>query len=471
MMELFCRIKRDGDVLGISPLFAHAKRIIVGFSGGADSSLLLSYFVHLRDTVENFPEVRAVHVNHMIRGTEADSDETFCRCRCAELSVPLEVRRIDVPALAVESGLGLEECARNVRYELFGSLAEDGVLVATAHNADDNLETVLFNLARGSGTGGLSGIPPVRDGYIVRPLLCLTGDEIREGCRELGIPFAVDSTNVDEAYTRNFIRHSVVPKLKQVNSSAAMASVRAGMALRSDDEFIRGLARDAVGQYLQGGSAEVPRDVMAALPDAVMSRAVVMLVGCVTEIAMSHEQVRECRRLIVGGGTGKVSLPDGVTFEVAKNLVRAGRVREAEPFCFDVELPDGEECVKYSCAEGGFDLYFCRSECGLPETEENIYKLSINTAVRFDTIYGRVFARSRMPGDTLYLGGHTRRLKKMICDRGIPESERDRLPVICDDDGVLLVPGLPVRGPAYARAEDFSAGNVIYMLYCLYRKF
>lgn len=472
MLDVFRRIKADGEVFGISPLYAWAKYVIVGFSGGADSSLLLSYFVHMRDTVQGFPEVRAVHVNHMLRGAESDSDEEFCRDRCGELGVPLEVRRIDVPRLMAETGKGCEECARDARYAAFEDARRglgEGVLIATAHNADDNLETVLFNLARGGGAMGLSGIPPVRAGNIVRPLLGLGGDEIRGACGELGIPFVTDSTNSDEGYTRNFIRHSVVPLLKQVNPGAADAAVRAGISLREDEEFIRSLAESAVGQYLPAG--EVPRAVMAALSDAVMSRAIVMLAGTLTDIAMSAEQIRLCRRLVRESGTGRLSLAGGVTFEVSRDLVSVYRDRAVLPFSFDIDLPEGDGCVKYSCPEAGFDLFLCRREDGLPKRDENIYKLSINTAVRFDTIYGRVYARGRIPGDTLFLGGITRKLKKMICDAGIPESRRGRLPVICDSEGVLLVPGLPVRGPAYARPEDFSGDNVLYVLYCLHRSF
>lgn len=471
MKDVFRKIKDHGEVLGISPLFARVKYVIVGFSGGADSSLLLEYFVSRRDS-EDFPEIRAVHVNHMLRGAESDSDEEFCRRRCGELGVPLEVKRIDVPAMMAESGLGCEECARNARYAVFDevrrSLDGDSV-IATAHNADDNLETVLFNLARGGGATGLSGIAPVREDGVIRPILGLGGEEIRQACRELGIPFVTDSTNLDEGYTRNFIRHLVVPRLKEVNPGAADASVRAGISLREDEDFIRGLAFEAVGDYLSAG--EVPRKIMAALPDAVMARAIVMLVGSITRIAVSAEQVRACRRLISDVGTGKVSLPDGVCLEVSKNLVGVYRPRAVGEFLFDAPLPAGDDCVKYSCETAGFDLFFCRNLAGLPSVDENIYKLSINTAVRFDTIYGKVFVRGRMAGDSLYLGGTHRRLKKMICDRGIPESRRDRLPVICDGEGVLLVPGLPVRGPAYARAEDISGKRVLYVLYCLKKDF
>lgn len=477
MTELFRKIKADGAAFGIDALFARAGRITVAFSGGADSSLLLRYFVWLREQVKDFPEITAVHVNHMIRGAEADADEELCRRLCGEYGIPLQVTRADVPKMAEESGLGLEECARNVRYGVFRELREsfgDGLLIATAHNADDNLETVLFNLARGSGGVGLSGIPPVRDGYVVRPLLGITGDEIRQACLECKIPFAVDSTNADEAYTRNFIRHSIVPLMKKVNPQAAEASVRAGIALREDEDFIRGQAETVMAPFLtsDGDSMQVSRAMLSALPDAVLSRAVDIAASCLTPVACSGDQIRECRRIIRKNGGGVVSLPDGVTLEVTKDFVWLTRdTGKAEPFCFDITLPREGECVKYSCAEGGFDLFFSRNPQEPPEMDENIYKLSIITAVRFDTIYGRVYARQRLPGDTLFLGGHTRRLKKMISEAGIPRSRRDRLPVICDDEGVLFVPGLPVRGPAYARDEDHLSGNVIYVTYCLYRRF
>ncbi len=471
--EFFRKLKNDGEMLGISPFCASASRIIVGFSGGADSSLLLSYLVYLRDTEENYPEITALHVNHMLRGDEADRDEDFCRNRCAELGVPLETVRVNVPGIMESSGLGAEECARNARYDAFRRMAEkcEGSVVATAHNADDNLETVLFNLARGGGTSGLSGIPPVRDGYVVRPLLCLSGEEIRNACESMDIPFVVDSTNVQEEYTRNFMRHSVVPLLRRVNPEVAAASVRSGMILREDEDYLRSLAVEAVGEYLPktgiSDSVEIPRAAVAKLPLPVMSRAVMMAVAAVTNVRASSEQIRLCRRLVTDVGTGKVTLPDNVVFEVARDLViverAAGTVRE---FCIPVELPEIGECLRYSCAEGGFDLYLSRDIESLPDHDENIYKLSINTAIRFDTIYGKVYARQRRDGDTLFLGGHTRRLKKMICERGIPESRRARLPVICDDDGVLAVPGLPVRGPAYARECDF-AKNVLYVRYCL----
>ncbi len=476
MDKIFRKIKDDGEVLGISPLYACAKYILVGFSGGADSSLLLEYLVHMAKTEAHFPKIAAVHVNHMIRGDEADSDERFCAERCSALGVPLTVKRIDVPTVSRETGLGVEECARNERYKTFAEIAQsmgDGVLIATAHNADDNLETVLFNLARGSGSAGLAGIPPVRSGNVIRPILGMGSAEIRKACRALGIPFVIDSTNSDEDYTRNFIRSSVLPLLKEVNPAAADAALRAGALLREDGEYLDSLARNAVGEYLSRGItdlADVPREAMSALPPPVMSRAIAMTVAAVTPVSMSADQVHRCRDAVTRCGTGKVSLPDGVTFEVSKNLVTAYRERTVPDFNISIELPAGNECVTVECGAAGFVLYLCRDARELPKIEENIYKLSIHRTLRFDTIYGRVYVRRRRAGDTLSLGGHTRRLKKMICDAGIPESRRDALPMICDDSGVLLVPGLPERGDAYARPEDIASGNVIHILYCLRRQ-
>lgn len=478
--KIFHRIRKYGEDSGIAPLYSSAEGVIVGFSGGADSSLLLSYFLRLRETLPDFPRVMAVHVNHCLRGAESDSDEQFCRERCRSLGAELVVVRADVPAMMAETGLGTEECARNARYRAFRDAAAGlggGVLIATAHNADDNLETVLFDLARGGGAAGLSGIPPVRGtdwgGTVIRPLLGLESGEIRELCAGEGIPYVTDSTNADEGYTRNFIRRSVAPLMRQVNPAVCQSALRCGVSLREDEEYFREAAAAAVGAYLpdcRTDLAEVPRDVLAALPMPVMARAVVLLGAAVTDVAMSAEQIRLCRRLIAEKGTGAVSLPDSVTLEVSKTLVTVSRaVRAPEPFSFTAELPAEGECLRYSCREAGFDLFFARDKALLPNVSENIYKLSIHTALRFDTIYGKVSVRQRMPGDTLQLGGHTRRLKKMICDRGIPESIRGRLPVICDGGGVLLVPGLPVRGDAYYNEADPANGGALHVLYCLYR--
>ena len=177
--------------------------------------------------------LEAAHLNHMIRGDEAERDENFCRETAERLGVRLYVRRRDVPALAITGG-SIEEVARRERYSFFDDICRNSkpkTLVATAHNADDNLETVLFNLMRGSGLRGMCGIPPIRDGKYIRPLLTFSGEEVRGICRTDGIPFVFDSTNAETDYTRNRIRQRIVPELRAVAPTVESAALRMSVAI------------------------------------------------------------------------------------------------------------------------------------------------------------------------------------------------------------------------------------------------
>ena len=465
-----------------------AAAVIVGYSGGADSSLLLEYLFEMSHDPE-YPPVIAVHVNHMLRGDDADSDERFCRERCAAAGIPFCAALADVPAMMEQSGKGAEECARAARYTILNavrSAVESGeipqgfdgdpdvirrigerggrVLIATAHNADDNLETVIFNLARGGGASGLSGIPPMRPDGVIRPILGVTSEEVRTMCRECGIDYVFDRTNADTAYTRNFIRREIIPSVRRLSPSVYSAALRAGAILREDEAYFRKAARQALGDAAGGTCA--PRDTMAALETPILARALVILMANLTDTAMGEHHISEACRLIKRDGTGRLSMPDGVTLEVSKNSVSFCRpTRAVEPFSFDARLPDDGECLKYECPEAGFDLYFYKNGAAPPCDIQNIYKLFIHTETDFDTIYGRIYVRARQPGDRLQLGSTHRRVKKMLCDRGVPVSMRDRIPALCDGDGIFCVPYLPPRTTAR------GAENVLHVLYCVYTDF
>ena len=212
--------------------------VILGVSGGADSVALLSLFVSLRNSVAPKMKLRVVHVNHMIRGAEADSDQKFVESLCDRLDVPFKAYREDIPAMAKELDMTEEEAGRNFRYKVFRDNAlelekETGCRsrIAVAHNKDDLAETVLYNLIRGSSLLGLAGIKPVR-GRIIRPLLDTTRADLEAYLEELGQDYVTDSTNLDTEYTRNKIRHLVMPELKKLNSGAI--------------EHIADVARDAL---------------------------------------------------------------------------------------------------------------------------------------------------------------------------------------------------------------------------------
>lgn len=479
------RITASARTLGVYETLVSAAAVVVAYSGGADSSLLLEYLHELRKKGAVSPII-AVHVNHMLRGSEADADEEFCRAHCAAKNIPFYSARVDVPALMRERGLGAEECAREARYAVLdgvrGQIADDGdadgaiaavrelargrgdVLIATAHNADDNLETVIFNLARGSGASGLSGITPLRDDGVIRPLLGLSSAEIREMCKSCGIEYVYDRTNGDTAYTRNFIRREIVPRLREINPAAHTAALRAGIVLRDDEAYFRKKAAELLGKNADGCSA--PRELLSAAETPVLERALVMLMANISPVAMGEGMISDACRMIKREGTGRLSLPDGVVLEVSKNTVSFERpVRTPEPFSFEVALPRDGECLRYSCPEAGFDLFLYKNDT-VPEAElQNIYKLFIHTETDFDTIYGRVYVRSRCPGERILLGDTHRRIKKMLCDRGVPVSMRARIPAVCDDKGIFIVPYLPPRTTAK------GATSRLHVLFCPYSEF
>ena len=430
--------------------------IAVGFSGGADSTVLLTLLC------ECFPDadVRAIHVNHMIRGEAADRDEAHCRQFCKERGIALEVRRVDVPALAEARKIGVEQAAREARYEAFdeylASLGE-GAVLCTAHNADDSLETVIFNLIRGSGTRGMGGIAP-RRGRVLRPMLSLSSAEIRAYAAEAGLPFAVDETNDDRRYTRNAIRGEVIPILRRLAPECARSAASGASLVRRDDEYLNSLASAAVA-----GRDRVPLGDLRALGDAVLSRALLEMYtaarGERTDFSSVH--IADCIALIRGAGHGEICLPGAISMLAECGAVRFAptvRGKSGVEFC-EVLLSEGETpCEKtvrtpahaVRVAPGGTNYGAADCENGeISGSDINIYKKFIYITVGFDKIKGSLTVRNRRPGDTIVLRGMTRKLKKLLCDAKIPD--RDRLPVFADDDGVLFVPGVGARDGAQAK--------------------
>ncbi len=216
--------------------------ILLALSGGADSRALLSLLCeYCRCTGA---PLYAAHVNHMIRGNDAVRDRDFCRDVCQSLGVRCFTLDCDVPAVARERGIGIEQAARDVRYEFFMRLMREHSIpvLATAHNADDVLETLIFNVSRGSGLRGVGSIPETRkfgDGILIRPLLHASKDDIIEYCHKNGLDFVTDATNADDVYSRNYIRLHIIPHLKQLNSGVLANTARLCSAARLDEDFIQ----------------------------------------------------------------------------------------------------------------------------------------------------------------------------------------------------------------------------------------
>ncbi|MBR5453888.1 MAG: tRNA lysidine(34) synthetase TilS [Clostridia bacterium] len=432
--------------------------ILCGFSGGADSSVMLSLLCEIKDEL-GF-SLRAVHVNHGIRGEEADRDEEFCRGFCLERGIEFTSRRVSAPLYAEEHSVGLEEAARELRYGIFEELKRNGEVIATAHNSTDNAETVLFNLIKGSGNRGLGGIPPVR-GDIIRPIILLDRDEIREYAAECGVPFVLDSTNSDTAYTRNFIRHKMIPLAKEINPSLERTLLESSDRQRESDSFLWDASSRAAERLCRGEMSAVE---FASLPSPVSYRVLFTAFDRISDgrlEAVHHRAVRELAEKAVPHSS--VSLPGGVRGVIENGmLIVTDQEKERSSFTGESPITEG----KNSFPALGFDLFLFKGEKP-GEINENVYKLSIQEKIIFDKIKDNLYLRTRRPGDSYRARGITKSLKKMMSERGTELSLRDQLPVICDGEGIIWVPGFPVCDRVYPKENEKK--NAVTVLVAFYR--
>ena len=498
--------------------------ILVGYSGGADSSVLLRLLCGL--CRERDISLVAVHVHHGIRGDEADRDAEFCRRTCEELGVEFRLTRADIPALASRLGRGIEETARDFRYSEFRRILDSDARlshVAVAHNSDDNAETLIFNLVRGCGIDGLGGIAPIRPlgngaqplgesarslpsvestrslssgesarslpsvestrslssvestrslsgaissqlqlsdrtiksrgGTLIRPLITVQKREILGYCAENGIEYIIDSTNADTAYTRNYIRAEIIPRLERLNPSFLTAAERLAGLARADSDSLDRIA----AEYSRDDSIDTA--LLNSLDTAIASRAVIQLYKkhspatletChVDSLLRLAETAREGSSLSLPGGTRAVISRGKLTFQ--KNAMSAAD----RPLEFEYRLSEGVN--RFDLPDFAALVLQNSKKCGefekYNERLKNIYKLSIHAELNSDKINHILFVRSRRAGDAYVFGGMTRRLKKLYNDKKLSPAERERLPVFCDSEGIVWVPGFAVADRARADSD------------------
>ena len=273
--------------------------VIAAVSGGADSVALLYVLYSLKDEL-GF-SLAACHVNHNLRGEESDSDERFVRRMCRFLDIPLYTASIKVNDLRQKHD-SLEECARRLRYEFFESISK-GRLIATAHTASDNCETILINMVRGTALSGICGIPAKRDN-IIRPLLYNTREDIELYCSENCLDYVTDSTNLSDDYTRNKIRHKVVPLLKEINPSLFGAISRLSQSVSDDDRYLDKIASELMEK---ARTADNKYDVgILRTADECILRRIVTMIFKDNDIPPNMKAVENCVG-IIRAGQGKIN--------------------------------------------------------------------------------------------------------------------------------------------------------------------
>ena len=416
-------------------LFSQGDRIAVGVSGGADSVALLRFLAALRPQFGW--DLVVCHIHHGLRGAEADRDECFVRALAEQLGLPCAVSRIDAAALALRDHISVEEAGRMARYAFFAQTAGEGGRIATAHTLDDSIETVLMNLVRGTGLRGLCGIPRIR-GNIVRPLLDCTRAEVEDYLGALGQPYCTDSTNLTDDYTRNRIRHDILPRLCALNPNFPGAMARMLPRLAAQQALTDCLAAQSA-QQLHAACGGLSRQGLSALPEPVCGRLLLRLLEQ-NRLPVSATAVERMTETLRTGG--KLDLAARSWFFVAQGDLAA--VIYAPPGGIPpvpVPLPQEETPVILPFSpQKSLKLTLCNKIVANTSEKFNISLLKY--AIDCDRIKGYSFMRTRRPGDTFIVGKKQLSLGEAWAAAGIPALLRPALMVLADEQGVLWAEGI-----------------------------
>lgn len=406
-------------------MFSSEKSVTVALSGGADSVALLFALLEIKN--EFGLNVSAAHLNHCLRGEESDGDELYVRKLCDKLDVPLICDRADVLGFARDNNQSIELAARNVRYEFLERVSNG--LIATAHTADDNIETVLYNLSRGTGIDGGCGIPPVR-GRIVRPLILVTRADVEKYCELKGVNYRTDSTNLSDEYTRNRIRHGVVPVLKTVNTSAVKNVALFSERLRIDADYLMAEADRVYSEILLDGGLSVER--LLELHPAIFTRCLLRLCEESLRISLEHTHVALITDMLKQGRK-RQSILEGCYSEVQNGVLKFVRSDlSAESFSFEIDS------LPFVCK--GLKLTKVSKKIAI------VNNLLLKNGIDYDKICGILTFRSRLPGDSIKLNGRgvTKTFKNLFNEHNIPVDKRNSIAVLADEKGVVWLSGFGV---------------------------
>ena len=460
-MDFLDNVRKYIDRYG---MLSEAGGVVVGLSGGADSVCLLLCMCELVGAYGmTASDITAVHVNHMIRGEEADKDEAFARCLCDRLGVRFVAVKKNVTEYAGQTGMTVEEAGRAVRYESFMAAARYGRdVIAVAHNKNDLAETVLFNMARGSGIKGICGIPPVRGGAvtIIRPLLGSSRQEIEDYLKSKHVDFRTDSTNLSLDYDRNRIRHIILPELMKLNTGAMEHICRLSEEADRYHELADRVARAAYGDayVVDNGKAELDIERINRMEQILKSS---LIYGVVTECAGKKKDISK-RHIdavldILTSDTGRrVNLPYGLCARKSYDkLIIEADTGTAEEYSVEIGEPG------IYCLPDGSTIEIRLSDM---KPELDISKKIYTKMADYDKIKDTLCIRSPKQGDyiTIDSTGKKKKLSRVFIDCKIDRNKRDSWPVVADGDSIVWAVGL--RDSSAYRIDE-NTGKVLYMIY------
>ena len=415
--------------------------IVIGLSGGADSVCLAVAVSMLAEKLElDKRDIHAVHINHMIRGGEADRDESFAGEICNKLGIGFEAFKVDIPAIAAGEGMTLEEAGRKKRYEVFAEkAAEYGAVVAVAHNKNDNAETILFNLTRGSSLKGISGIPATRQMdfgdksiKIIRPLISVDRKEIEAFVEKAGMTYITDSTNLGSDYDRNKIRQIVLPELNKINSQASEHLCKAAKSAKMAFDYISKCCKKQYGEFERDEAGnlvlyvEKIKALDSVLQEQLIYEAIIETAGRMKDISDRH--VSALMGLLEQETGKKLDLPYNITARKS----------------YDKILLAGDNISDAYRRMSGNVTYEIFDKSNRFEISKKIYTKDADYDKIIGRLCGDICIRTPEDGDYIVINtdGSTKKLSRVFIDARIDRKERENWPVVAVGQEIIWVVGI-----------------------------
>lgn len=426
-------INKIVDMIEKYKMINSGEGIVVGFSGGPDSVCLLHALYCLKSKYNI--SIFAVHLNHMIRGDEAIRDENFARSFAEALNIPIYIKRIKVEEYAKDHGLSSEEAGRYLRYEFFDEVMAEvhGNKVALAHNLNDQSETMIMRFIRGTGISGMGGIRPIREDKYIRPILSCSRLEIEEYCVANNLNPVIDSTNLENIYTRNRIRLQVLPYIKEhFNPNVEENLFKVSSILRDEDEYLNIVANMEIAKIKteKGILIDKFKSLHIAIQRRILRSLIEEVKGELTGIESKH--IEECLEFLGRSGTGKkINLPEELECTIEYGKFRINR---------NIQIKDYDYCLKIPGVTVASNKYRIITKTYEIDNKNLIDKQFVKY-FDYDKIKDRLYFRNRRDGDYIYPRGMTgcKKLKDIFIDKKIPKEERKRIPLIANGNEILWI--------------------------------
>lgn len=420
-------------------------KIIVAVSGGPDSMCLLHILYTLKDSLK--VSLAAAHVNHCLRGKDADDDENFVKKFCETLNIEFYSTKVDVKSLSVEKNISSEMAGRTARYEFFESLKRKtgADKIALAHNANDQAETLLMRIMRGTGSEGLIGIKPVRDKIYIRPLINSTRIEIENYCKQYGINARIDKTNLENIYSRNKVRLELIPYIKK-NFNEDIISVlnRLSSTMRTDNEYLDNISKKKCEQYCEknGEKVIIKKEAFSeheAILTRVIRKAIIELLGSTYNFERKHViDIIEIQKHKSGVA---INLPNNINvYNNYGDIIIYFKNEEQSKDNGEYELFIGKQnVISNKNIIITMNLLDQNSKINLKRNDFIRY-------FDYDKINGKIILRYRRDGDRFTNIGMSgsKKLKDIFIDMKIEKAKRDFIPLICFEDEISWIVGYKV---------------------------